>query len=391
MLQNPSPGGGTPGTRKRRRRAGGDKVALKLLYHPLMKKNDVFIAAIGTANPPCKFSQEEAAALVEKHYGAILKERSIDLLLQALRHPSIATRYFAIDRPAAITVLKDEDPDKRNDRFTRWAVELAVSAARKALSSAKVAPQEVSALVVNTCTGYVCPGIATYCLEPLTMRPDTLALDLVGGGCGAALPNVMLAEALLERNGAGPVVSIAVEICTATFQMGDDPSLLISNAIFGDGAAAAILWKEPRGLRLRASASRFLPQNRDDVRYVYKSGQLHNRITSRLPDVICRSVPVFIRDFLEKQGRSIASIDAWALHPGGDKMVNGLKKELSLSEEQMAGTRSVLREYGNMSSPTVLFIIDRVMRERQSGGDSCLAVAYGAGMSLHACLLERAG
>jgi alkylresorcinol/alkylpyrone synthase len=311
-------------------------------------------------------------------------------MLQALRHPSIEARYFAIDHPGDITVLKDENPDGRNARFTRWAIELAVAAARKALASAGVDPAEVAALIVNTCTGYICPGIATYCLEPLAMRPDTLAFDMVGGGCGAAIPNLMMAEALLQRNGAGPVMSISVEICTATYQMDDDPSLLISNAIFGDGAAAAIVGKEPRGLRLCASASRFLPQNRDDVRYVYKNGQLHNRITSRLPEVICRSVPVFIRDFLENHGRSLTSVDAWALHPGGEKMVSGLKKELSLSEDQMTATRSVLRDFGNMSSPTVLFVLDRIMRERHNGFDSCMAVAYGAGMSMHACLLERA-
>jgi predicted naringenin-chalcone synthase len=354
-----------------------------------MEKNSVYVGAIGTANPPCKISQHQAALLVQSNYEGVLRPRSMEMLLQAIRHPSIESRYFAVDSPEDIVVLKDEDPDKRIERFTRWSVDLAVTATKKAMASAGVAAEEISALIVNTCTGYLCPGIATYCLEPLNLRPDTLAFDLVGSGCGGALANLMMGAGLLKRDARSAVVCISVEICTATYQMGDDPSLLISNAIFGDGAAAAILWREPRGFRLHASASRFLPKNRDDVRYIYKNGQLHNRITMRLPAIINRSVPEFIRDFLNGQGLSSDRVGSWALHPGGDKMVAGIQKELALSDAQTAPTRSVLKEYGNMSSPTVLFVLERIMRANTAKNEWCLACAYGAGLSMHLCLLQQ--
>ena len=354
-----------------------------------MEKKDIYINAIGIANPPCRIDQKEAARLVQEHYGNVLKKSSMGLLLQVLRHRGIESRYFSVDSPEDIVALKNEDPDERNTRFTQWAVSLAVSSAEKAMRGAGIAPGDVSALIVNTCTGYICPGIATYCLEPLRLSSDTFAFDMVGSGCGGALPNLAMGAALLERGAHGPVICIAVEICTATFQMGDDPSLLISNAIFGDGAAAAVLSNEPHGLRLRASASRFLPQYRDDVRYVYKNGQLHNRLTARLPEVICRHVPPFLRDFLERQGSSIGKIGSWALHPGGDKMVVGLMRELSLSDAQIAPTRSIMKEYGNMSSPTVLFILEKIMREPHGEDELCLAAAYGAGLSMHACLLQQ--
>ncbi len=353
-----------------------------------MDKRTAYIGAIDTASPPCRIDQQEAARLVQVHYGRVLKRRSMELLLQALRHPSIESRCFAVDRPEDIVLLKDEDPDKRIERFTRWAVELSTAAAKKAMRRAEVDPKDVSALVVNTCTGYICPGIATYCIEPLGFTPDTLAYDLVGAGCGGALANLMMGEAFLKRRPGSAVVCISVEICTATYQMGDDPSLLISNAIFGDGAAAAILWDEPKGFRMNASASRFLPACRDEVRYIYKKGHLHNRITARLPEVICRSVPVFIRDFLRGQCLSTQQIGSWALHPGGDKMIVGLQRELSLSDAHLAPTRSVLKEFGNMSSPTILFILERVMHGRASEGNLCLACAYGAGLSMHACLFQ---
>jgi alkylresorcinol/alkylpyrone synthase len=321
----------------------------------------------------------------------VLKQRSLELLKQALRHPSIESRYFSVDNKEDIVELKDEDPDKRVERFTRWAVELSVAAVKKTLQRAKVAAEDVSAIIVNTCTGYLCPGIATYCLEPLGLRPGTLAFDLVGSGCGGAIANLMVGAGLLDRVPRGVVVCVSVEICTATFQMDDDPSLLISNAIFGDGAAALLLWHEPKGYRLFASASRFLPQHRDEVRYIYKNGQLHNQITARLPGIIYREAPAFIRDFLGEQGLAPKQIGSWALHPGGDKMIVGLQRELSLSDTQLAHTRAVLKEFGNMSSPTVLFILERIMQESVTAqnGEWCLACAYGAGLSMHACLLKR--
>jgi predicted naringenin-chalcone synthase len=356
-----------------------------------MKEKNVFIGAIGTANPPCRIDQKEAAQLVDIHYGNALKPRSMELLKQALGHPSIESRYFSFDNKEDIVILKDEDPDKRVERFTRWAVELSVTAVKKALLRAGVAAEDVSAIIVNTCTGYLCPGIATYCLEPLGLRTGTLAFDLVGSGCGGAIPNLMMGEGLLDRNPRGVVVCVSVEICTATFQMGNDPSLLISNAIFGDGAAAVVLWHEPRGYQLCALTSRFLPNYRDEVRYIYKRGQLHNRITARLPEIICRDVPVFIRDFLGEQGLAPERIGSWALHPGGDKMIVGLQRELSLSDTHLAKTRAVLKEFGNMSSPTVLYILERIMQESTNAenGEWCLACAYGAGLSMHACLLQR--
>ena len=124
---------------------------------------------------------------------------------------------------------------------------------------------------------------------------------------------------------------------------------------------------------------------------MYKNGQLHNRITARLPEIICREVPEFIRDFLGEQGLTPEYIGSWALHPGGDKMIAGLKRELSLSDMHLMQTRAVLKEFGNMSSPTVLFILERIMQEfpGAKNGEWCLACAYGAGLSMHACLLQR--
>ncbi|MBN2038349.1 MAG: hypothetical protein JW768_16530, partial [Chitinispirillaceae bacterium] len=199
---------------------------------------------------------------------------------------------------------------------------------------------------------------------------------------------IQMGEAIAVRCGGRAVLSIAVEICSATYQMENDPSLLVSNAIFGDGAAAAIVCREPGGLAIEGSAARFEPRFRDEVRFIHKNGELHNRLSIQLPKIMRDIAPSFIRTFLADTGRSVAAIDHWALHPGGERILSGIAEELNLDEAACAVSRSVLREFGNLSSPSVLFALERIMENGIAKGDLCCAVAYGAGLSLHALLLR---
>ena len=190
--------------------------------------------------------------------------------------------------------------------------------------------------------------------------------DLVGSGCGGAIPNLEISESLVKQTGDGVVVSVSVEICTATFQMEDDLSLLLSNTLFGDGAAAAVLWMRPQGYELVASARRYVPEQRESIRYVHKNGQLHNQLSLRLPELVRKAAAQVVADVLAPRSLKPGDIKHWALHSGGEKIINAVRDEIGLSEEQVHATRSVLSEYGNMSSPTVWF----VLRETREAGYS---------------------
>jgi predicted naringenin-chalcone synthase len=172
--------------------------------------------------------------------------------------------------------------------------------------------------------------------------------------------------------------------------MGDDLSLIISNALFSDGAAAAVLWDRPAGLELVASASRFLPEYRDHIRYVHRGGQLHNHLSLELPQVIRKPVAELATELLRSHGLGVGDAPHWAMHSGGDKVVNALAAEIGLSEEQAAPTRRVLAEYGNISSPTVWFVLRDIVERGMKPGDWVVMLAFGAGFSAHCCLL-RAG
>jgi predicted naringenin-chalcone synthase len=242
---------------------------------------------------------------------------------------------------------------------------------------------------VNTCTGYICPGISTYLIERLGLSRSTRVYDMVGSGCGGAIPNLQVAEALLKTNGGGLVVSASVEICSTTFQMDNDLSLILSNALFGDGAAAAVLSREPSGLALVDSACRYVPEEREHIRYVHKGGQLHNQLSMQLPAYVRRAVGAVVADLLGRHGLATADVDHWALHTGGEKIVGAIEEELGLREEDTRATREIMARYGNMSSPTVLFVLRELLEQGMRPGATCLMAAFGAGLSAQACLLRK--
>lgn len=345
----------------------------------------VRLASIGTAVPSYIIEQKEVLSLLAGRYGNIMSRRMADVMEKVFTHTSIRQRHFAIESPDA---LFGEDPDSKMERFRAQAVALASRAAHEALARSGLTKNDVGALVVNTCTGYLCPGISTYLIEDMDLRRDITAYDLVGAGCGGAAPNLSLGRALLPGMDDKVVLSVAVEICSATFQMGDDISLIVSNALFGDGAAAAVLWKRPRGLRLEGSLSHYLPEYRDDIRFVYKNGQLHNQLTTRLPGLAGKAVRELVESLLSQHDLVPGDVRHWALHSGGANVIDAVKAELGLSEEQLAATRGVLSEYGNMSSPTSLFALQRLMDTGMAPGDRCILAAFGAGFSAHAILFS---
>jgi predicted naringenin-chalcone synthase len=344
------------------------------------------IASLAVSVPPYSADQAFAEEFVKRHFSGRLDKRSMHFVHTFFSHPSIRKRHYAIDDPVE---LVDEDPDRRVARFTERSIELAADAAIRALEQVNLGVKDVSGIVLNTCTGYICPGVSTYLIERLGLPRNIRAYDLVGSGCGGAIPNLQVAESLITSND-GVVLSVSVEICSATLQWDNDLSLILSNALFGDGAAAAVIWHRPQGWELIASASRFVPEQRETIRYVHKRGQLHNQLSLKLPDIVRKAAAGVVTDVLKEQDLSVSEIDHWALHTGGENIINAVSTEIGISDEKIRPTRTILSEFGNMSSPTVWFVMDEIQKNGVKPGDWCVMIAYGAGLSAHAYLLRRA-
>ena len=346
------------------------------------------IAAVVTVPGPYVMSQVEAGEYLERHYKDRLTAASRRRLRAIFAHPAIRQRHFSFADPDEI---RRETRDERVARFTDRALELAGQAASQALAATGLTAAEIEGLVVNTCTGYICPGLTTYLIERLGLPSTIKAYDLLGSGCGGVVPNLEVAEGILGRQpaGEGGVLSISVEICTATFQMGNDLSLILSNALFGDGAAAAVLWRRPAGYELVASASRCVPEQRDAIRYVYREGELHNQISLELPDLVKVAAGQVVDELLVPRKLRPADVRHWAVHTGGEKIVQAIGEEVGLSDQQLAATRRVLADYGNMSSPTVWFVLKELEIRGIIENDWVMLLTFGAGLAAHGYLLRK--
>jgi len=350
-----------------------------------MRRKRAYIGAVATAAPGCRIGQKNAGEFLKEHYSDALSDRSLSIMEKVFGHPSIEKRSFAFQSPS---ILLSEDADGRIARFTDSAIDLSITAIRSVLDKAGLDRNEISSLIVNTCTGYLCPGVSTYLIEELSLRRDIKAFDLVGGGCGGAVPNLEMAANLVKENG-GAVLSVAVEICSATFQMEDDLSLIVSNALFGDGAAASVLWDREGGLEILHSERRYAPEYREAIRYIYKKGELHNKLSVALPRIVREEAGRLVKEIFEKTSLKKEDIKYWAIHPGGEKIIEALKDELGLPEEGVAPSRKILRDYGNMSSPTVLFVLEEIINGGMEKDDLCLMLSFGAGLSAHGMLLKK--
>ncbi len=283
------------------------------------------------------------------------------------------------------------NPDRLQERFALHAPALAVEAAQKALDQAGFKGSEMDALLVSTCTGYLCPGLTSYVCEQLRMKPGILALDLVGQGCGAALPNLRTADALLAGGKADRVLSICVEVCSAAFFLDNDPGVLISACLFGDGAGAAVLERDPprqnRRVEWRNSASHLDPSQRDILRFSHKNGMLRNILMPQVPEVAGAAAGRLLQAMLAGANMDPIQIRGWILHAGGRDVLLALRRNLGLSEEDVRHSSAVLREYGNISSPTVYFVLQKALQDSVPDGFWWMS-SFGAGFSCHGALLE---
>jgi alkylresorcinol/alkylpyrone synthase len=300
----------------------------------------------------------------------------------------ITTRHLAVANLDEMFVLT---PDVLHARFAEHAPALAVQAAERALTQARLAPAEVDVVIISTCTGYLCPGLTSYVSERLGLRSDVVALDLVGQGCGAALPNWRTAEALLGAGRAQHVLSVCVEICSAAFYLDNDPGVLISACLFGDGAGAAVLSVKPavhaRPVEWTSAGSILSPAERDLLRFEQHAGMLRNILTNQVPARAAGHAENLLTEMLNRAKLKRADLTGWILHAGGREVLAALQRRLGLSESDLRWSAAVLSDYGNVSSPFVLFVLERALAESAPSGWWWLS-SFGAGFSCHGALLK---
>jgi predicted naringenin-chalcone synthase len=351
----------------------------------------MFITGLGTAVPATRYTQEECwRALCASPQFPRLRAPARMLMERVLLGDSgIAGRHLALDR---LEEAFEVDADVLHRRYLRHAPALAASAAASAMQAAKLQAGEVDALLISTCTGYLCPGLTSYVGERLGLRSDIVALDLVGQGCGAALPNLRTAEALVASGRCARVLSVCVEVCSAALYIDNDPGVLVSACLFGDGAAAAVLSGAPGGARpveWKNGYSLTSPAERDLLRMEQRGGLLRNVLSREVPGQAARFAKAVLGRALENAALAPADVRGWIWHAGGRPVLDRLREATGLEEADVRRSREVLGRFGNLSSPFVLFVLDAALRERAPGGWWWMS-SFGAGFSCHGALLRVA-
>lgn len=339
----------------------------------------MFLRSIASAVPPHTFTQDQCWNALREGT-ARLRPRSRSLLEKILTGGSsgISTRHFAFGN---LDPLFSRDAGELNRDYEREAPALASDALTKALEKSGISASRLDALFLCTCTGYLCPGVTSHVAEKLGLRPDAYLADLAGLGCGAAIPTLRAAQGFLAANPDAIIAVVAVEVCSAAFYIDDDPGVLISLCLFSDGASASI-WSgksQPGDWSAHSFTTHHVPAEREKIRFVNESGRLKNQLDRCVPGLAAEAVS----SLFSKRTRDPDQVLA---HSGGRDVIDALENVLPFSLHE---TREVLDQFGNMSSPSVLFALEKRLASHGSSDSHLWLTAFGAGFAAHACELER--
>jgi predicted naringenin-chalcone synthase len=362
------------------------------------------ILGLGTALPGTAVPQMEAMRIA-RVIGCRTEEQA-ELLPGLYRQTAIDHRHLIFDRAVVEDVLygtrttgsvflprgTPDDPGpttrQRMEHYVKGAGPLALRAAGQALAESGLVPAALTHLVTVSCTGFSAPGVDVELIKGLGLGPTVQRTHVGFMGCHGAFNGLRVAGAFTAADPAARVLLCAVELCSLHYHYGYDPKKMVANALFADGAAAAVgapaAAAEPDAWRLAASGSCLFPDSEYAMTWNIGDHGFEMTLSTRVPDLLHRNLRPWLDDWLAGHGLRVADIGSWAIHPGGPRVLGAVEKCLSLSAEAVGVSRETFAACGNMSSPTVLFILDRLRGRRAPR--PCVALGFGPGLVAEAAL-----
>jgi predicted naringenin-chalcone synthase len=287
----------------------------------------------------------------------------------------------------------DEDSDELNRRYVQGACEIGCRAIRKCLDSAALGAQDIDLFVVCTSTGYTCPDIGSRLIGHMGFRSGVQRAPMVGLGCGGALPSLQRACDFARSHAGQLALVLVVEICSACYYRDDTLETVVGNAICADGAAATLLiggaLPDAPFPQIVDFVSFLNPEHLDKVGFDHRDGKLRIVLGSEVRHLAPGLMEGALQPLLVRNNLSRSDIRFWVIHPGGRRVIESVQKHLGLSDSDLQFSNSVLRNYGNMSSATVMFVLDEVVRSGTARrGDWGVMAALGPGMAAEAALIR---
>jgi alkylresorcinol/alkylpyrone synthase len=343
------------------------------------------VLSIATAAPSHRLSGEMAAGLLRKL--AARWDRRPEPLVRILRNTGIEWRHTVYEGD---DIIGDHTLGERNALYAGACLELGERVVRQALVDAQLRPQEIDAFISVSCTGFMLPSIDAYLINRFEMKPETRRLPITELGCAAGAVGLTRAWEQRQVYPRGNVLLLSIELPSLTFQPNDRRlTQLVSSMLFADGAAAAVIGERntaadpaPTGPSLLGSRSYTVPGTLEEMGYNLDQDGFHIVLSPRIPELIKNTIRPQVLALLEEHGTSLAEVRWCAMHPAGPKVLDLVAEELGLTPQQLAPSWKVLKDYGNMSSATVLFVLGEMIRDAPAcHGDLGLIIAFGPGLS----------
>lgn len=338
------------------------------------------ILGIGKANPPLRLTQEEAFRAVGYH-----GERIRKIFLNS----DIDYRHFYLEGE----LNRKESSDQLNQRYLRGAMKTGCRAILECVTEAATSVQDIDFLAVCSCTGYVCPDVGSRLIAHMGFSSNVQRASIVGLGCAGAIPTLQRTVDFVRANPGRRALMLAVEICSACYYVDNTLETVVGNAICADGASAFLL-------AVNENAKPAFPQIIDfqtfiDTREIeqvglqHRDGKLRIVLGASIQHLAGPMIETALQQLLQRHGLRRTHIAFWVVHPGGRKVIDNVQKHFGMTDEQLRFSRAVLRNYGNMSSPTVMFVLDEVVRTgNPQRGDWGVMISLGPGMAAEVALLR---
>ncbi len=272
----------------------------------------------------------------------------------------------------------------RNAMYAEHAPPLAVESAKEALQSAGIPASAVTHIVTVSCTGFVAPGIDIALIQSLGLRPTVLRTHVGFMGCHGALNGLRVANAFAIADPSAVILLVAVELCSLHFHFGDQPENVVANALFADGAAAVVGTAGDGPWRILSTGSCLIPNTADAMTWTIGDRGFEMTLAKQVPKRIAESLGAWMNEWLGQNGLTVAEVGCWAVHPGGPKIIDAVETALALPPGATAVSRQIFADYGNMSSPTVLFILNEMMKSNRPR--PCVMLGFGPGLVAEAAL-----
>lgn len=350
------------------------------------------IASLATAVPPHRVAQDEAMAFFQRSFDVPPARRG--RLEQLFLNADIRTRYAAAP---VHWYERDHSFEVKNNLYIEKAIDLLKQVTLDSLAVAGRTCREVDTLVTVSSTGVAVPTLDVRLMEELPFRRNVQRLPLFGLGCAGGALGLARAAAWARAQPGTCILFLVVELCTLTFCRGDQLTAnVVATALFGDGAAGAVLTTDGPGPAIRAWGEHTWPHSLDVMGWHVTQNGLEVRLSRGVPDVARHRVRRVTDEFLASVGLELADVDDFICHPGGTRVLEALEDAFGLPSGGLAASREILRDYGNMSAATVLFILKRALvagaadNGRREGARRYLMTGLGPGFSIGYLVLESA-